>query len=157
MRIRVTLPELITTAVIFIFAIALLVLTRGMPIMDEGSPGPRFFPLILAIAFAVLDLLYLLERFFSKHASNSAIIFPKVLKPYLYVGSAFVIVLLWERLGAVPTILITGLFQFRVIESLSWEKTIIASLVMSVFTYVLFQRVLGINLPAGLFTWLLVR
>jgi len=154
---RVSLPELITSIIIFIFAIILLVFTHDMPIMDEGSPGPRFFPLVLAITIAILNVFYLLERYFSEQSSNSKIIFPRMSKPYLYVASAFVIVLLWERLGAVPTILITGLFQFRVIENLSWKKTVIASLVMSVFTYVLFQRVLGINLPAGLFAWLLVR
>lgn len=157
MRVRVTLPEAVTIAILLIVAGALVFLTAGMPMMDEGSPGPRFLPIVLAVALAILDALYFLERCITKEEKDSREILPKIAKPYLYVGSALVIVLLWERLGAVPTILATGMFQFRVIEELSWKRTIVASFVMSAFTYLLFQRVLGINLPAGVFSWLLVR
>lgn len=144
-------------ALVMALALCLLVFSGGMPMMDEGSPGPRFLPVVMAAGLALLSVLYALECLATGKGREARKVLPANIRPILYVGSALVIVPLWDSLGAVVTILAVGLFQFRAIEKFRWTKAAVAAVVMSASTFVLFRFVLGINLPVGPFEWLLPR
>ena len=59
-----------------------------------------------------------------------------------------------EALGYVlPTILIAAVI-LRVLGVTSWKVLILASVGLSVGTYYLFGRILGIDLPAGILSFL---
>jgi putative tricarboxylic transport membrane protein len=59
-----------------------------------------------------------------------------------------------EPLGYVPaTLLLAGLI-LRVLRVTSWRAVAVSSAALSIGTYLLFRRVLGIDLPAGLVTFL---
>ena len=156
MHMRISWPKIAVVVILWALAGCLVLFTAGMPLMQEGSPGPRFLPVVMAIVLAVLAILYGLEQFFSANAESPSSMLPSTPKPYIYVGLAISIIFLWERLGAIATILAVGFALFRLVEGLSWKRSIIAAIFMSAFTYVLFNRILGINLPVGPFGWLLV-
>ena len=61
---------------------------------------------------------------------------------------------LWERLGVVPTVLVASFLELKLIEGYSWTRSILVGLLLSVSTWALFQVVLGIPLPTGIFEWL---
>lgn len=145
------------TGLVLAVAAGLLVFSRGMPMMDEGSPGPRFLPVVMAVALTLLSLLYAVECLAASGKREARKVLPRTAPPLLYVGSALVIVPLWDSLGAVVTILAISLFQFRFIEKFTWAKAGIAAVILSASTFVLFRFVLGINLPVGPFEWLLPR
>lgn len=155
MHMRISWPKIGVVAILWLLAACLVLFTAGMPLMQEGSPGPRFLPVVMAVVLTVLSILYGLEQLLSSKTGSLASLLPSTSRPYIYVGLAISIIFLWERLGAIATILTVGFALFRLVEGLSWKRSALAAIFMSAFTYVLFNRVLGINLPVGPFGWLL--
>jgi len=64
-------------------------------------------------------------------------------------------IFLWERLGVVATVLIASFIELKGIQGYSWTRSIWVGLVFSLSTWVLFQLILRVPLPAGPFEFLL--
>ena len=63
-RIQDHLPQVVTGLLIWAIIAGLVWFTRGLPYMEEGAPGPRFMPIVLAFFLSVLNILYWMETFF---------------------------------------------------------------------------------------------
>ena len=69
----------------------------------------------------------------------------------LLAGIAVVLALCWESVGAVLTVFVCALVELRFIEHFSWLRTFITAAIISIVMLLLFQIVLGVALPGGLF------
>jgi hypothetical protein len=77
-----------------------------------------------------------------------------LIRPFGFFLVGVMMVLLWERLGVVVTVLIASFFELKVIEEYSWMRSFWVGLVFSLSTWVLFQVLLRVPLPAGPFEFL---
>jgi hypothetical protein len=142
---------------LFLWAVVagVILSSRGMPMWVDGSPGPRFMPLVLVITLGVLTILYWVEAFAVTKAAAGG--FPPaahMVRPACYVGICILLILLWERIGAVPTVFLISVLELRGLERFPWKKSMVIAAGLSVFTWVLFALVLGINLPLGIFKFM---
>ncbi len=144
-------PEWITGLLMWLL-VAVIVLTSGeMPFWVEKSPGPRLMPIIIAVCVAILAVLYWLEAY---RAGGRGVKFPRLAelkKPAGFVALSFIVYFLWEGLGAILTILTVGFLELKLMEGHSWLRSFLAASAMCLFAWVVFQVVLGIPLPMGVF------
>ncbi len=124
----------------------------GTPLM----PQPGFFPLIGGSLLIGLSLIFLVRvRLAHSHDSRqSREAFGELRRPLILVVSMAVYTAVLEWLGYIlPTLFITALI-LRVLGVTSWKELGLASLCISVGTYFLFGRILGIELPTGVLSFL---
>jgi hypothetical protein len=111
---------------------------------------------VIAVCLGILNVLYFADIFFSKRAKP--LIMPSLSEfagPAAYVLLGLSMIVLWERLGVVATVLIVSAIELKFLERYSWGKSILVGLLISLITWTIFQVILGVPLPAGIFTWLL--
>ena len=154
-RIQGHFPQMVAGLLVWAIIASLVWFTRGLPYMEEGAPGPRFMPIVLALFLSVLNILYWLETFFSK--SEKKLSMPRLsqlIRPAGFFLVGLLMIFLWERLGVVATVLLSSFLELKVIEGHSWTRSVLVGLLLSISTWLLFQVVLGIPLPTGPFEWL---
>lgn len=133
-------------------AIAIVVGSLKLQFYTRLGPGPGFFPLILAVIFGVLSLVWLIQSTVRKSESDEKKFLPD--KAALARIGAIAIGLIGVRvlmnpLGYQITMFI---FLFALIKLLGKRKlleTTIVSLFGSVGVYYLFGKVLGLLLPTS--------
>lgn len=148
--------EIAVGFLIWIVVAGLIGFTRDLPYMQEGAPGPRFLPMLVAVILGFLNVMYFTEILFSKRAKPLTL--PRLSElafPALYVLVGVFMTVAWERLGVVPTVLLACLFELKFLEGYPWVKSLCASVAASVTTWMLFKYILGVELPAGILAWLL--
>ena len=69
-RIQGHFPQVVTGLLVWAIIAGLVWFTRGLPYMEEGAPGPRFMPIVLAFFLSVLNVLYWLKTFFFQSEKN---------------------------------------------------------------------------------------
>jgi len=151
---KTDLPQILVGVGIWGLVAGLIVFTRGLPLFEEGAPGPRFMPIVLALVLGLLNIFYMVEIFFF---SPKPLHFPRSdewIRPGGYFLLGIFMIFLWERLGVVATVLIASIVELKVLEEYSWMRSILVGLLFSIFTWFLFQKVLGVPLPTGPFEWL---
>ena len=150
-------PHFVTGLLIWGIVAGLVWFTRGLPYMDEGAPGPRFMPVLLAVFLGILNLLYWMDIFFFRrggklHLPRAA----ELIRPAGFILVGVLMIFLWERLGVVATVLIASFLELKAIQGYSWGRSAWVGLVFSLSTWVLFQLILRVPLPAGPFEFLLM-
>ncbi len=148
---RIGRPELITGLVVWLIVGGIIFTSGHMPFWVDKSPGPRLMPIIIAVCMAILAVLYWVEVY---RAGGQRLKFPgpaALKKPAGFMVLSFLVYLLWERLGAILTILVIGFLELKLMERHSWLRSFLAAAAMSLFAWVVFQVVLEIPLPLGIF------
>ena len=154
-RIQGHFPQAVAGLLVWAIIAGLVWFTRGLPYMEEGAPGPRFMPIVLALFLSVLNVLYWLETFFSR--SEKKLSMPRLsqlIRPAAFFLVGLLMIFLWERLGVVATVLLSSFLELKLIEGHSWTRSVLVGLLLSISTWLLFQVILGIPLPTGPFEWL---
>jgi putative tricarboxylic transport membrane protein len=116
------------------------------------NPGPGFFPLMIGIGLLLLSLILFFQAYKNPRSSDQeqrrgktrwwAII--------LLAISVVIYCLILETLGYLISTLLLTLFIFRAIEPQRWRIVIIGGLGSTLFSYLLFQVWLKIDLPIGI-------
>ena len=151
-RFKIHLPQFVAGLLIWVAIAVVVLFTRDLPFKSEGAPGPRFMPFLLAICLGVLNLLYWGQAFSNRGERKSGLPgLREMIRPTGFVLIAVLLILLWEHAGAVLTILTCSLLELKILEGYSWKKSLLVGLIISVITWVLFQYLLGVPLPGGLF------
>ena len=137
---------------IFWFIIGLVLWNTGsLPFYSEGAPGPRLMPAVLAAIFSVLTVLYWIDAATKEPPGEHANEERNFLRPLAFVGITVVLALCWVPLGALLSVLLCSVIELRFLERFSWLRSIFAGLIITATVIVLFQIVLGVPLPGGLF------
>lgn len=134
-------------------AAVMIVWSLTLPVGTVNSPGPGLFPLILAVLLAILSIGLTIEQI--KAGSDGKAIASIVRKEgaqltvfcALYLAYA----LTFERIGF---ILSTGAFLalvYVIVLRRSIVSALVYALVVTVPIYILFDRLLSVGLPRGLF------
>ncbi len=112
-------------------------------------PGPGFYPLGLGIVLVLLAAWRVVEARVAR--VDSGPVGPTVpIAPILAtLGLVLTFALLLEPLGFIPTSLLVVGLLVRV-AGLSWRSSAIVAITSSILSYILFDLLLGLQLPTGI-------
>lgn len=155
-------PRLLFPAALAVLGAVVVINASGLGLWARLGPGPGFFPLVLGALLVVLSLAWLAQEARAHRTPAAAqelapdLDIPEEsvepLRPRLaaaIVVSLVVLALLMPLLGFQLSMLLFLVFHLRVLGKRRWLLTGIVSLVGSFGVFVLFSRVLSVNLPAA--------
>jgi hypothetical protein len=109
------------------------------------EPQPGFFPFVAGILLVILSAIIFLQGWFRSDAER--VVFGEVGRPALILAVMVAVVAVLDRVGYVISTLIASGLILRILSVKSWRVLIITSLCVSLGTYILFDKLLGIDLP----------
>ena len=125
-----------------------------MPPSATFGPGAGFLPFWLGALMALLSILLLVNAFRSSVKPPTKPVFPSgrtLLSLGAVIAGLTVYILTLEILGfLVGTALLTG-YLLGFVEREKWYTTVLVAVLNSAGLYVVFQVLLGVNLPANRF------
>ena len=144
----------ITGLIVWLFSVALMVGSWRMPPSATFGPGAGFLPFWCGALLGFLSLLLVLSTLWQPTVSTTISVFPGgrvLLKLGAVIASLAVYILTLETLGfLVGTGLLTA-FLLGVIEREKWYTAILIAILNSAGLHLVFQVLLGVNLPANRF------
>jgi len=129
------------------FVIGAVKLQIGVP----TEPHPGFFPFIDGVILIGLSLLFLIQVWRGRTGNRPA--FGGIKGPVIVVLALILYVATLETVGYVITTAVLSAVVLYVLETKP-RIIVLVSLVLSLVSYLLFARVLGVTLPPGLLTFL---
>jgi len=112
------------------------------------EPQPGFFPFLGGISLIVLSSIIFLKGGIGQ--SQKKVVFGEVGRPALLLVVMIALVAVLDRVGyVIGTFVASGLI-LRILNVKSWRTVILTSLCLSIGTYILFDKLLGIELPVGI-------
>ncbi len=106
--------------------------------------GPKAFPILLSVILAALSLVLVFRPGANGHWPDKVL----SLKLLAVLGVLLVYALLFTRLGFIVTTFFAVLALARLFDA-TWLKALIAAVLMTMGSYLLFTQGLGISLPGG--------
>ncbi len=157
-------------AVIAVVGAGALALSLSMPFFSENAPGPGFFPRFVSSGLIFLGLLQLASGFrpakvevrplgpvdpmervtHGKAGSRDPDKSFFSARPLIVIGAYVVSVPVLAVLGFVPTIALLLAFLFLFVERRRHIGAYAAIVVTPIVTWLLFAKVLGMEMPEGL-------
>ncbi len=141
-------------ASIIIFLIGLYVFMGAMKLdyILKGIPGPGFLPRWVSLLIMVLALVLLLLSFSKneskeRHPFNAA----EFKNAGIIIGSAVFVMLVTKYLGLSLAIGIMAGAIAKFTGPTSWKKVIAVTVATPIASFVLFDILLGVPLPTGIF------
>ena len=134
---------------LFLLGIGAVIGATRLKIGSPTEPQPGFFPFLGGLSLIVLSTII----FFKGQAGKSQekIAFGEVGRPALLLVVMIALVAVLDRVGyVIGTFIASGLI-LRILNVKSWRILVLTSLCLSMGTYVLFDKLLGIDLPVGVF------
>jgi putative tricarboxylic transport membrane protein len=120
----------------------------GLRVGTPTSPEPGFFPLLGGLGVAVMAGVLLVQAALGRSTGGEA--FGELRRPAILVGALAIYVAILEPVGyVIATLAIAGV-MLRVLGVHSWRVLVTGSVGLAGATWLLFARLLGIDLPAGL-------
>jgi uncharacterized membrane protein YqjE len=138
-------PKDFWSGVLFIsFGLAAIIVAREYPVGTAARMGPGYFPRGLGILMLVLGAILALR---SLRIAGTKIEFGSF-KPLLIVlGSVVVFALFAPKLGLVVSTILLILMSSTADKEYRWKESMIAALVLAVFTIAAFSWGLKLQLP----------
>jgi putative tricarboxylic transport membrane protein len=118
-----------------------------------SSPAPGLFPFVAGAVLSLLSLAILIKAAFVKEKRSLGELWAgsNWLGVFYAIGSLLIYSILLEWVGFVIMTALLLIFLFRAIEPQRWKMAIGLAISSSVGFYLLFDRVLQVLLPKGIF------
>jgi putative tricarboxylic transport membrane protein len=139
------------------FSVFVMIESYRLGLGTLHQPGPGFVFFWGAIVLGIMSLAIVVRAGGHKKSEKTETFHLRELnlgKIILVLASLFLYSLLMERLGFVPTTLLLFIFLLGVVEKKKWFFTISTSVVVTAFTYLIFETWLKSQLPKGLLEFL---
>ena len=148
--------DLIGSAALILVGLGVVIGSIRLQVGTLSMPQPGFFPLVGGLLLIGLSLILLVQGWVGRGTAprQPREAFGEWRRPLILVVSMGVYTGVLEAFGYVlPTIAIAVVI-LRLLGVTSWKVLILASVGLSVGTYYLFGRIMGIELPAGVLSFL---
>ena len=148
--------DLGAAAVLLAFGLFALSQARGLRFGSIVSPGPGFFPLCLAAALTLVSVALVVRAVRAPLAATRPAPSNRVggrLTVIGTLGALVVYALVLERLGFLLATFVLLLFFFKALQRQRWVAALGGSVATSLVAYLVFKVWLGVNLPAGLWSF----
>ena len=133
---------------LFLLGIGAVIGAIRLKVGSPTEPQPGFFPFLGGISLIVLSSIIFLKG--RTGQNQKKVVFGDVGRPALLLVVMIVLVGVLDRLGyVIGTFIASGLI-LRILNVKSWRVLLLTSLCLSIGTYILFDKLLGIELPVGI-------
>lgn len=140
--------DVVGSLFLFFLGIGAVIGSIRLHVGSPTEPQPGFFPFLGGISLIVLSSIIFLKGRIGQ--SHKKVVFGEVGRPALLLVVMIGLVAVLDRLGyVIGTFLASGLI-LRILNVKSWWVLILTSLCLSIGTYILFDQLLGIELPVGI-------
>lgn len=136
-----------------VFSVLYLIEGNNLAFGELRAPGPGVFPMFLGVLFALVSLATIVEAVFTRSPGETAYPVGPDLKRLLSVSGCFVlyVALLLTAGFLASTILFVACFA-RLVGSVSWVRALIGGAAVALAVWGVFTLVLGVRLPAGIWS-----
>jgi len=114
------------------------------------EPQPGFFPFLAGISLILLSSIIFLKGWFAHDQQRT--VFGEVRRPVFMFVVMILLVAVLDRVGYLIGIFVASVFMLRILNVKSWRVLVFTSFCLSIGTYILFDKLLGIQLPMGILT-----
>ncbi len=140
--------DVLGSLLLFLVGVGAIIGAVRLHVGSPTEPQPGFFPFLGGVSLIFLSVIIFSQGWLG-HSRNEAA-FGEVRRPALVLAILIGLVAVLDRLGfVIGTFVASGLI-LRILRVKSWRVLILTSLGLSLGTYLLFDRLLGIDLPAGM-------
>jgi len=142
---------------LFFLAVGVLFIVGSFShsVWSRFGPGPGFFPFLLGIGFSILSLLLFIVSIFRKEQKedelpeSDSLNLSAIHKTIIYLCLLLGFLLLFDPLGFLLTIFLFMIGSSLLFSKRSLKLSLSVSVLTPILTYVIFVRLLGVQLPAG--------
>ncbi len=135
------------------FSVTMMIGSIGYRLGTPSEPQPGFFPFLAGGILVVLSTILLVRAFSGR--GEEAEPFGELWRPAILAIGLFLYSLLLDSMGYIIATIILSMVVLRVLDTKAWLKLVAISLILSVGTYFLFDRLLDVPLPLGILTGIL--
>lgn len=136
--------HLLSGIVPLLMSAVFIFLSHQLALVQSNKPGPGLWPLILSVIIAAASILLLI----TDHKPDSHEKFSTKSKIVLYsVFSIIIFIYAFSKIGVVISSVLLLVFWLRIIGKESWRLTVLVSLSVTAFVYLLFVVWLRIPFP----------
>ncbi len=140
--------DIVGSLFLFLLGTGAIIGAIRLQVGTPTEPQPGFFPFVAGVMLLVFSTIIFLQGWLGR--SKEQIAFGEIGRPAMLLGVMILLVLVLDRLGyVIGTFLASGSI-LRILGVKSWKVIVLTSLCLSVGTYALFDRLLGVDLPVGL-------
>ncbi len=139
--------DILASLLLILIGIGAVIGAIGLQVGTPTEPQPGFFPFLSGAAIILFSLIILVRGFFGRMEGKGS--FGEIRRPAMLVGVLIVFVALLEPLGFIITSLVAIALVLLIMGVKSWKALLISTFAFSIGTFLLFDRLLGITLPAG--------
>jgi hypothetical protein len=133
---------------LFLLGIGAVIGAIRLHVGSPTEPQPGFFPFLGGISLIVFSSIIFLKAWLGD--SRKKVTFGEVGRPGLLLAVMIALVAVLDHLGyVIGTFIASGLI-LRILNVKTWRVLIFTSLCLSVGAYILFDKLLGIELPVGI-------
>ena len=146
--------DAIASIVCILIGIAVAAWSVKLDLGTPTEPQPGFFPFIAGISLFILSAMLLVYAWLGRSTGTDP--FGDLRRPIFLVSGLLIYSLILDLAGyIIATIMLAAVVLF-VMELRTWWKVFVISLVVSLVSYILFDRLLGITLPSGILGFITV-
>ncbi len=139
--------DMLGGVLLFLVGIGAIIGAIQLKVGLPTQPQPGFFPFVGGIVLVILSAIIFVRGWL--RSDGERVVFGEVGRPALILAVMVALVAVLDRVGYVICTLIASGLILRILSVKSWRVLIITSLCVSMGTYILFDKLLGIDLPVG--------
>jgi putative tricarboxylic transport membrane protein len=128
--------------------VAIMIGATRLRLGTPTEPQPGFFPFVAASILVVLCGVLFIQAFLGR--SQGAEAFGELWRPAILIAGMLVYSFVLDALGYIIATIVLAAVVLRVLDTKPWWKLAVISLALSIGTYLLFDRLLDVSLPAGI-------
>ena len=144
--------DVLGSFLLFLVGVGAIIGAVRLHVGSPTEPHPGFFPFLGGISLIFLSTIIFFQGWLGHSQKKAA--FGEVRRPALMLAVLIGLVAVLDRLGFVIGTFVASGMILRILSVKSWRVLIITSLCLSIGTYILFDRLLGVDLPVGLLSHL---
>ena len=141
--------KLLAGSIFALIGVGSAIIAIGLGIGNLAEPAPGFFPFAGGIVLAFLSLLFLVQEW-RQRADGSNEFQGDLRRPVIAVIGLVVYTAFFETVCYIIATTILSAIVLRVLDTKSLRVIAVVSLLLSIGSYLLFDQVLGVKLPKGI-------
>ncbi len=154
MNIKMKKADQFAAIVLLLFSAFVIFESSRMTLQVEFAPGYGFFPFWLGTLMAVLSIILFINARTQVGDGEGMVVLPNratLLNVGLILGGLGLYAFLMEIAGYVLDTFILVILLLGVVERERWQICLLSAVLMTASLYVIFQVILGVNLPTSVF------